>query len=181
MRPCTRATAAAAPVKDRLPAALWRAVAVHVGVERGRRDAEPLGHLGRDRRRIAHRRHGHEQRGAVHLARAPAEATAGAGGGQPGMGALGDELTLELGEGGEDAEREAAVGGRRVDLRAGAGRAPSGPTPRVRRSSTVFTRWRRSRPSRSSFQRTSVLPGWSAFRQAARPGRSSRRPEARSW
>ena len=86
-----------AAVKDGLAERFGRAVTVHVGVERGRRDAEPLGHLGRDRRRIAHRRNGHEQRGAVHLARAPAEAAAGAGGGEPGSGPLGDELTLELG------------------------------------------------------------------------------------
>ena len=39
---------------------------------------------------------------------------------------------------------------------------------------------RRSRPSRSSFHSTSVLPDWIALRQAARPGRSSRRPEAKS-
>ena len=33
------------------------------------------------------------------------------------------------------------------------------PTPRVRRSSTVLTRWRRSRPSRSSFQRHKRVAG----------------------
>src|SRR5205823_2244675 len=33
---------------------------------------------------------------------------------------------------------------------------------------------------RSSFQTTSTSPAWSALRQAARPGRSSRQPEAKS-
>src|SRR3954471_24754762 len=50
------------------------------------------------------------------------------------------------------------------------------PMPRTRRSSAVMIRCFRSRPSRSSFQSTSVLPGCSALRQAERPGRG-RTPE----
>ena len=37
------------------------------------------------------------------------------------MGALGDQLALELGKRSKDAESETAIGGRRVDLRAGTG------------------------------------------------------------
>ena len=43
------------------------------------------------------------------------------GGGQAGLGALDDQLALELGERGEDAEDQLAGGGRRVDRRALAG------------------------------------------------------------
>ncbi len=38
---------------------------------------------------------------------------------KPSPGALGNQLALKLGESGEDAEREAPVGGGRVDLRTG--------------------------------------------------------------
>jgi hypothetical protein len=73
--------------------------------------------------------------------------------------AFGDEFAFELGKGGEDAEGEPPIGGGGgVDLRA-APASTFSPTPRTRRSSTVLTRWRRSRPSLSSFQMTSVLPG----------------------
>lgn len=44
---------------------------------------------------------------------------AGTGGGQARLGARGDQLALELSEGGEDAEGEPAFGGCSVDLRAG--------------------------------------------------------------
>ena len=54
------------------------------------------------------------------------------------------------------------------------------PMPRSVRSWTVLTRWRRSRPSRSSFHTRSVSPFRSAFRQAANCGRSSFLPEVRS-
>ena len=39
-----------AAIKDRLPERFGGPVAVHIGIERGRRDAEPLGHFSRDRR-----------------------------------------------------------------------------------------------------------------------------------
>jgi mercuric reductase len=52
------------------------------------------------------------------------------------------------------------------------------PMPRAVRSCTVLMRWRKSRPSRSSFHTTSVSPGRSAFRQLTKPGRSSRLPDA---
>lgn len=54
-----------------------------------------------------------------------------------------------------------------VSICAPAPASPFSPMPRGRSSSAVVTRWRRSRPS---FQLTSVLPGWSAFRQAISPG-----------
>jgi len=79
----------------------------------------------------------------------------------------------------EDVEDESPVGGARVDLRALSGEDAEA-HPRVARSCTVLIRWRRSRPSRSSFQTKRVSPSRSAFRQEARPGRSSRFPEASS-
>jgi len=54
------------------------------------------------------------------------------------------------------------------------------PMPRVVRSCTAFTRWRRLRPSRSSFQTTSVSLCLRACKHAAKPGRSSFFPEAMS-
>jgi hypothetical protein len=44
---------------------------------------------------------------------------------------------------------------------------PFNPTPRLVRSCTVLMRWRRSRPSRSSFHTTSVSPARRALRAAA--------------
>jgi hypothetical protein len=44
--------------------------------------------------------------------------------------------------------------------------------PRSVRSCTTLTTWRRLRPSRSSFQTTSVSPARSALRHASSPGRS---------
>ena len=52
------------------------------------------------------------------------------------------------------------------------------PMPRCVRSCTVLMRWRRFRPSRSSFQTTRVSPSRSALSIAVRPGRSSSRPDA---
>ena len=52
------------------------------------------------------------------------------------------------------------------------------PTPRAVRSCTVLIKWRKSRPSLSSFQTASVSPSRSALRQATKPGRSSRLPDA---
>ena len=81
-------------------------------------------------------------------------------------------LALELGEGGKDAESQAAVGGGGVNLRA-APVSTFNPMPRSRSASAVMTKCLRSRPRRSSFQSTSVLPGCNALRQAVRPGRAS--------
>lgn len=69
----------------------------------------------------------------VILREAPAKATSGAGSGEPGPGPLRDELTLELGEGGKDAGREAAIGGRGVDWHPGAGKhlAADAPCPQL--------------------------------------------------
>jgi hypothetical protein len=58
------------------------------------------------------------QGGAIHFARSSAHPTARTRGGQTSHGALGDKFAFELGKGGEDAERQATVGRRRVDLRA---------------------------------------------------------------
>ena len=46
----------------------------------------------------------------------PAAAAAGPGGGQAGAGAVTDEVTLELGQRGEDVEDQLAAGGGGVDL-----------------------------------------------------------------
>ncbi len=54
------------------------------------------------------------------------------------------------------------------------------PMPRFVRSCTTFTRCRRLRPRRSSFQTTSVSPFLSACRHEERPGRSSFLPDALS-
>jgi hypothetical protein len=91
----------------------------------------------------------------------------------------GERFAFELAESCEDAEHQTSIGGRRIHLPT----SPAStfkPTPRVRRSLAVFARWRRSRPRRSSFQSTRVLPGWIAFKQAISPGRSSGRPDAMS-
>jgi hypothetical protein len=84
-----------------------------------------------------------------------AVAAAGLGGGQPSGHAFADEVAFELGQGGEDVEDELAAGGGGVDglleLR--------NPTPCSASPVTVSTRWRRERPSRSSFQTTRVSPG----------------------
>ena len=55
------------------------------------------------------------------------------------------------------------------------------PTPRAARSCTVWTRWARLRPRRSSFQTTSTSPFLRARKQLSISGRSSRTPEAKSW
>src|SRR3546814_7804796 len=54
------------------------------------------------------------------------------------------------------------------------------PIPRSDRFCTVLTRWVSVRASRSSFQTMRTSPSRNDFRQAARPGRSSRLPDARS-
>ena len=53
-------------------------------------------------------------------------------------------------------------------------RAPAGPPSRA-------DRWAKLRPRRSSFQTTNTSPLRRARRQLSSPGRSSRRPEAKSW
>ena len=108
-------------VEHGLAGSLRRPVAVDVGVEGGGCEVQALGHFGRDSLAVSHRRHRHHQRRAIHLAWSPAHASARAGCGKPRHGALGDQFALELGERGKNAEREAAIGGRRVDLRARAG------------------------------------------------------------
>src|ERR1035438_8022866 len=54
------------------------------------------------------------------------------------------------------------------------------PILRCVRSWTVFTRWRRFRPSRSSFHTTSTSPPRRALSAASKPGLASLRPDARS-
>ena len=85
---------------------------------------------------------------------------------------LGDQFALELPQGREDPEYKPSVRRRPVDLRAGARQHLQPPTTsRLRKSSTIATRCRKSRPSRSSFQTVRVL-------RAAAP---SGRPRGTSW
>ena len=97
------------------------AVPVHVGVERGGGDAEPLGDVDGNRLGIGHGGHGHGQGRTIHLAGTPAHATPSPCCSQTGRGAFGYQLALELGKSGEDAKGEPAVGRRGVDLGASAG------------------------------------------------------------
>jgi len=89
-----------------------------VPIERLPRDPQLFSERADARIALAHARHGKPELRRCHLRLASADATARAGGGEAGAGALGDELALELGEGGEDAEDELAGGRRRVDRRA---------------------------------------------------------------
>ena len=97
--------------------------------------------------------------------------------GRPGGGAFGDQLALELGQGGENPEHQLAGGGGGVDRRPCPVSTPS-PMPRSVSSCTMLTRCRRFRPSRSSFHTTTVSPARRAFRQAASCVRSSLTPQA---
>ena len=108
-------------IEHGLAGSLRRPVAVDVGVKGGGRKVQAFGHLRRDSLAVRHRRHRHHQRGTIHLARPPTHAPTRAGCSKPRHGALGDQFALELGERGEDAERQAPVGGRRIDLRTGTG------------------------------------------------------------
>jgi hypothetical protein len=87
-------------------------------------------------------------------------AAAGAGGSQPGAGALADEIAFELGQGGKHMEHELAARGGGVDRLL----ETRNPMARSARSVTVSTKCRRDRPRRSSFQTTRVSPA------AAGPG-----------
>jgi hypothetical protein len=70
---------------------------------------------------LAHGGQGEPEFGRGHLVGASAVAAAGAGGGEAGEGAFGDQFAFELGEGGEDPEDELSGGGGGVD-----GGAPAG-------------------------------------------------------
>ena len=70
---------------------------------------------------LSHARHGEPELRRRHLRLAASDPPARASGCKSGSCALYDELALELGERGEDAEDEFASGGRRVDRRALAG------------------------------------------------------------
>ncbi len=109
------------PVEHRLTGGLRRAVAVDVGIERGCGQAEALGHLGRIGLGVAHRGHGHGQRGPVHLARTTAHAAPGTRSFEAGLGTLGDKLAFKLSKCRKNPEGEPAIGGGGVDLRPGAG------------------------------------------------------------
>ena len=120
-------------VEHGLAGGLRRAVAVNVGIEGGGRKVQALGDFGCDRLMVRHCRHRHHQRGAIHLAWPPTHAPPRAGRGKPRHGALGDQLAFELGECGEDAECEASIGRRCVDLCARAGQhlQPDAPSAQV--------------------------------------------------
>jgi hypothetical protein len=106
-----------------------RPVAVDVGVEGGGREVQALGHFGGDRLAVRHRRHRHHERSAIHLARASTHAPSRASCCEARHRALGDQLAFELGECGEDAEGEAPIGRRCIDLCTGAGQHLQPDTP----------------------------------------------------
>jgi hypothetical protein len=89
--------------------------AVHVGVERAGGDAELLGHIGCGVAPVGHHRHGRAQLRASHQPWPATRTTAGAGRGETGHGALAEEVALELGQGGEDAEHEPPGDARGID------------------------------------------------------------------
>lgn len=93
-----------------------------VPIERLAGDAEFGAQVGDPRLGLTHRRLGEAELGRRHLERASAVPAAGAGGRQPGLGALDDQFAPELGQPGEDCEHEAAVGRGGVDRSALAGR-----------------------------------------------------------
>ena len=74
-----------------------------------------LGDIGRRVPLIGHHRHRCAQLGARHHTRPPARAATGTCGGEPGHGALLDQIAFELGKGGEDAEHQPPGGAGRVD------------------------------------------------------------------
>ena len=74
-----------------------------------------LGDIGRRVPPIGHHRHRRAQLGARHHTRPAARAATGTRGGEPGHGALPDQIAFELGEGGEDAEHQSPGGTGRVD------------------------------------------------------------------
>jgi hypothetical protein len=92
-----------------------------LGIESGGGHAQPTRHLGGPSPGIGQRRHRHYQGRAVHLARPTALAPACPGGGKARPGAFGDQVALELGQDGEDAEEQSAIGRGGVDLGTGAG------------------------------------------------------------
>jgi len=85
---------------------IWR----DVPIERLPRDPELFAERADARITLSHTRHREPQLRGRHLRLAPADAPARTGGREAGARALGDELALELGERGEDAEDELAGG-----------------------------------------------------------------------
>jgi hypothetical protein len=78
-------------------------------------DAKLFAQIGNDGTSLAHSGLRETHLGWRHLRLAPAVAPARAGGGEAGDRALPDQLALELGERGEDAEHQLAGGGRGID------------------------------------------------------------------
>jgi len=107
--------------------------------------------------------------GGGHLEGSAAFAPAGAGGGQAGDGAFGDEFAFELARAAKMPKTSfpAAVV---VSMAAPWPVSTFNPIPRAVRSWTVLTRWCRFRPSRSSFHTTRRPSFRSAFKQEASPG-----------
>ena len=85
------------------------------GVKRADRDAELLGDIGSRLPLVGHHRYRRAQLGACHHARPAARAATGTRGGEPGHGALLDQVAFELSKGSEDAEHQPPSGTGRVD------------------------------------------------------------------
>jgi hypothetical protein len=98
-----------------------RPVRRNMPVERLPRDPELFTERADARVALSHARHRKPELCRRHLWLASADASARAGGREPGACALGDQLALEFGERGEDAEDELAGRRRRIGRRALAG------------------------------------------------------------
>ena len=109
------AASAASGAEQLAGARLRLPLAVHVGVQRADGDAELLGDVGGGVAAFGHHRHGRAQLGAGHQPRPSAGPPARAGRGEAGHRALQNQVALELGQGGEDAEHQPARGDGRVD------------------------------------------------------------------
>ena len=90
---------------------------IDMAIERLAGDPQFGAQLAHFRLRLPHRRHGQAQLGGCHLIGPAAVPPPGAGGGHARLGPLDDQLPLELGQGGEDAENQLAAGGCSVDAR----------------------------------------------------------------
>lgn len=94
------------------------AAVAQVLVERDLGDVQALGNLVDAERLLAVERFGHDGRALSFFAEAPpaaAHSASGTGRGQPGVGALANELALELGQGGKQIKHEPALGRGRID------------------------------------------------------------------
>jgi len=119
---------------------------------------------------LPHRRHGQVNLRRRHPPGAPACPSPRSNRGQPCEGALRDGAKIP-----NTSFPDAVV----VSFAASPPVSTLRPTPRSLWSWIVLTRWRRSRPSRSSFQTSRVSPSRSAFGQAANCGQDCDLSETR--